>query len=174
MTQLVAKTMSIHYLRFLGAILICSHFSILAEPLKLNHDALADIVFGESINSISLPFRYQGAKLEGCQYVTVEKYPDISVMLVDNIITRIDSNNTKLITANSPFYGLATNAMKFTAFRKNYPEIEVLEHEYENGFYLRWYNKQQDKGIVVDYINGKVTAIKAGLIPSVLFVEGCA
>lgn len=46
-------------------------------------------------------------------------------------------------------------------------------HEYENGFYLRWFNQEQNKAILVDFIEGKIEMIKAGLVPSVLFVEGC-
>jgi hypothetical protein len=48
--------------------------------------------------------------------------------------------------------------------------LEKLDH-YN---YLRWYNQDQTKAIVADYVEGKITMLKAGVVPDVLFVEGCA
>ncbi|MEO9944110.1 MAG: hypothetical protein ABJD02_04315 [Paraglaciecola sp.] len=141
---------------------------------ELHHEGYAEIMFATKLSSSQLPFTLQGPILEGCQYVKFTQYPNVSVMVDKGIITRIDSNKVARLTQNTPFHALVTGTMTFKAFKQTYPKIEVQEHEYENGFYLTWFNQQQDKAIVVDYVNGKVSAIKAGLVPNVLFVEGCA
>jgi hypothetical protein len=145
-----------------------------AHSNELQHDGLGDIIFGDKLGATKLKFQNYGTELEGCQYVTIPSYPDIYVMVVDGIITRLSTDNVQLIKQGNPFYGLATGTMTFTSFKQIYPQIEVQLHEYESGYYLRWYNQGQNKAIVVDYVHGKIVEIKAGLVPEVLFVEGCA
>ncbi|WP_158968528.1 hypothetical protein [Paraglaciecola sp. L3A3] len=149
-------------------------FIVDAQTQPLQHNRLGDIIFGEKLATSSLIFQPSGAILEGCQYIKMIAYPGIDVMVVDGIIERLDTSNTQLIKQDSPFYALNTGSMTLASFRKTYPEIEIAPHEYENGFYLRWYNKDQSKAIVVDFINGDIELIKAGLVPTVLLVEGCA
>ncbi|MDV7103825.1 hypothetical protein R3X26_05305 [Vibrio sp. TH_r3] len=145
-----------------------------ANTEKVQHNGLGGIVFGQPLKSASVEFKPYGQQVEGCQYVTTNAYPSISVMVVDEIIVRLDSSDIQLIKSDSPFYGLSKGTMTLSSFKRLYPEIEVALHEYENGVYLRWYNQDESKAIVVDYIGGKIERIKAGIVPDVLFVEGCA
>lgn len=141
---------------------------------ELDHNRLGEIVFGEKIALTPLVFKESSRAVNGCRYVKSAEYPNLDLMIVDGVIERVDTTNVKLINQASPFYGLMKKSITLTTFKKLHPKIEVTPHEYENGFYLKWFNEDKSKGIVIDYIDGEITLIKAGLVPAVLFVEGCA
>ncbi|KZN15238.1 hypothetical protein [Marinomonas sp. TW1] len=141
---------------------------------KVHHDHFGRLMFGEPLTDTQLAFTVQSRLVDDCQYIRFDAYPNVSVMVVNHVIERIDSNQLNVIDTDSPFYELASKSLSLTDFSSKYPDIEVEPHEYENGVYLRWYNPNKTKAIVVDYINNQIDVIKAGLVPSVLYIEGCA
>ncbi|MDU0356420.1 hypothetical protein RS130_23230 [Paraglaciecola aquimarina] len=152
----------------------CFFISFSAQSTKLHHDQFGELVFAHSVKDTALTFHYLDSQLSDCQYVAIDKYPEVEAMLLEGIIVRVETKDIQVLGTDSPFYSLANNLMDLAAFKQAHPQVEVAAHEYENGYYLRWYNNNQSKAIVVDYVQGKVTNIKAGIVPHVLFVEGCA
>ncbi len=161
------RNFAITFLLFLSLIKVIS-------ATELTHQGLGEIHFGKALSSMQLPYKALSQEVEGCQYIMFDRYPSLSVMVVDDIIHRIEASDLSLIERSHPFYQLVNQSQSLSDFKVTYPNIEIEEHEYETGLYLRWYNHEETRAIVVDYINGKVELIKAGLIPAALWVEGCA
>ncbi|WP_394181555.1 hypothetical protein [Marinomonas posidonica] len=151
-----------------------NHQAKYEDSPKVQHDHFGPIIFGEQLTDTKLAFTVQSTLVDDCQYIRFDAYPNVSVMIINHVIERIDTNQLNVIDKENPFYELATHSLSLTDFSRKYPTIEVEPHEYENGVYLRWYNQNKTKAIVVDYINNKIDVIKAGLVPSVLYIEGCA
>ncbi|RBO79847.1 hypothetical protein DFP76_11025 [Marinomonas aquiplantarum] len=151
-----------------------NHLTNNTDTLKVHHDHFGSIKFGERLTDTQLAFTIQSTLVNECQYIRFDDYPNVSVMVVNHVIERIDTDQLNVIDKESPFYELASHSLSLADFSKKYPDIEIAPHEYENGVYLRWYNSSKTKAIVVDYINDNIDIIKAGRVPSVLYIEGCA
>jgi hypothetical protein len=146
--------------------------SIVAK--QLNHQHLGDIYFGNRLSSIKLTYQPLGEYSGGCRYIEFDQYPDVAVMIIDDIIQRVEMPLQKFIDPSNIFYDLVNNKQSLKDFKTKHPDVEIVHHEYEAGFYLRWYNDNESRAMVADYINGEVVLLKAGLVPAVLWIEGCA
>lgn len=105
----------------------------------------------------------------GCDFVTFKKYPGIKFMIEDGVVTRADimdisiSNNLKIKI------GMALNEVK-----KRYPNVTITPHQYDpTGHYLIFKSEDKKRAIVFEESDGKITDARAGLEPSVEYVEGC-
>jgi hypothetical protein len=154
-----------------------SEKTTIAEPFT--HHRFGEIYFAEDLHTITLNYQVISEGEDSCQYVAFDKYPSLAFMVIEGTIvnatldvglyTDIDS-----IFKHSIFQALATGRQSLAAFRKQYPQVEVYDHEYLPGVYLHWYSIDKTRAVVVEYVNERIDRLKVGLVPSVLWVEGCA
>ncbi|QRV24357.1 hypothetical protein [Marinomonas foliarum] len=140
----------------------------------LDHQRFGDIYFGTELSSSQLTYKAISQKIEGCHYIVFDQYPTVSVMIIDDVIQRIETSDFGFINSNNPFYEVITNGKPFNKLNMDRQDIDIEEHEYEYGFYFRWYNNAKTRAIIIDYVDGKVDIIKAGLLPAAMWIEGCA
>jgi hypothetical protein len=150
-----------------------------ASDESFTHHRFVEIHFCNDVASISLSYKLLGDQNNGCQYIAFKKYPSLAVMVMDGTIEHADleihSHTDKHdLFKQSIFQALATGQQSLAEFRQQYPEVEIYDHEYLPGVYLHWYNNDKTRAVVIEYVNGQVDRVKVGLVPSVLWVEGCA
>lgn len=149
-------------------------FSSPLNAVEVNHQRFGEIYFAQALEKIALDFSAKGEVNGDCHYVEFDKYPSVSVMVIDGIIQRVDIQGAAHIDKKNLFYKLANHTQSLTQFKQQFPYVEVYEHEYLPGVYLHWYNEDKTRAMVVDYVKGQVDMVKIGLVPATLWVEGCA
>lgn len=145
-----------------------------ASPLALSTSGYGAIRFGSKLNQLpadilsTLKHPIDPDEFE-CTYVEFKRYPNVAFMVESGIITRAD------LLKNQPNTLGATLGMSSTQIRKRYPSMVVTQHEYEEkGHYLTFSTPNKKSAFVLEEVLGRITAIRAGLQPSVSYVEGCA
>ncbi len=109
-----------------------------------------------------------------CLYYKAKSLKDVSFMVTDERISRIDINNPRVTTLSGAKIGDSETKIKAL-----YPkQIQVKPHKYlKNGRYLVFLPKdREDKNyaIVFETDGKKVTRWRVGKFPEVEWVEGCA
>jgi hypothetical protein len=103
-----------------------------------------------------------------CTYVTFKTYPGIRFMVERGIVVRAD-----LIDPLENGAGVKVGAT-IEQVRTAHPTAEVQPHKYEDdGHYLILPGAEPNSAYVFEAKAGRVTAIRAGIKPAVLYVEGC-
>ena len=104
-----------------------------------------------------------------CGYVTFRQYPGVEFMVEKGIVTRADIADASIPNILSVRIGT-----KLSKVKRRYPDVLIKRHQYEpDGHYLIFKSADQKKAIVLEETAGKITAIRAGLEPSVEYAEGC-
>ena len=145
----------------------------IATPM-LSTSGYGAIRFGGQLNQLpqdiraSLKHPIDPAEFE-CTFVEFKRYPNVIFMVESGIITRAD------LLKNQPNSLDATFNMSSAKLRSRYPNMQVSQHEYEEkGHYLTLPTANKKSAFVLEEVKGRITAIRAGLQPSVSYVEGCA
>lgn len=90
-------------------------------------------------------------------------------MVESDILTRAE---TKPGVLNS--LGIE-HGMSIEEAQKRAPQLRVTPHKYDpNGHYLRLESPDRKRAIVMETKGDKIDEIRAGLEPSVSYVEGCS
>lgn len=142
-----------------------------AGEVVLTQDSYGAIKFGSRIIDVEKNLE-EKAKPDsgevGCDFVQFRKYPKASFMVEDGIITRAD------IHGDAPNILRISVGTSLASIKKKYPRVLIKPHHYDpTGQYLIFKNRTGVKAIVMEAGKGKVTDIRAGLLPSVEYVEGC-
>jgi hypothetical protein len=107
-------------------------------------------------------------RAEGCSYVTFAAYPDIRFMIENEIVTRADTGAT---IANSTGLAIGDNSAEL---QQANPEIKIMPHKYDPGsHYLVLSSADGTSALVFEESGGLITQVRAGVEPSVEYVEGC-
>jgi hypothetical protein len=116
----------------------------------------------------------QGDKLGNCWYVKPQGGPrDISFMVIDGQIARVDIyGNSRITTISGAKIGDSENRIK------SLYAVRITPHEYiQGGHYLTFVpNDTSDRRyrMVFETDGKRVKMIRAGRLPEVEYVEGCA
>ncbi len=116
----------------------------------------------------------QGAKLENCWYVKPQGGPrDLSFMVIGEKIARVDIyGNSPITTVRGAKIGDSENRIK------SLYAVRITPHEYvQGGHYLTFVpNDTSDRQyrMVFETDGKRVKMIRAGRLPEVEYVEGCA
>jgi hypothetical protein len=116
----------------------------------------------------------QGDKLGNCWYVKPQGGPrDISFMVIDGQIARVDIYaNSRITTISGAKIGDSENRIK------SLYAVRITPHEYiQGGHYLTFVpNDTSDRRyrMVFETDGKRVKMIRAGRLPEVEYVEGCA
>lgn len=106
---------------------------------------------------------------QGCDFVIFKKYPGVKFMVEKGILTRADVTNSSIPNALGIKIGTTLNEVKW-----RYPKVIVEPHQYDpTGHYLIFKSKDGKRAIVFEEGDGKITDVRAGVEPSVEYVEGC-
>jgi len=106
---------------------------------------------------------------QGCDFVTFKKYPGIKFMVEKGIVTRADVTDSSILNVRSIKIGTTLDEVK-----RRYPKVIVEPHQYDPaGHYLIFKSTDGKRAIVFEEGEGKITDVRAGVEPSVEYVEGC-
>jgi hypothetical protein len=152
--------------------------SQLTATSKVAIDGIGPIRVGMTIQEAEASARTrllsQGGSLENCWYVKPLRGPrDISFMVIDGQIARVDIYGNSLITTVSGArIGDSEDRIK------SLYAVRVTPHEYvRGGHYLTFVPKDtpdQQYRMVFETDGKRVKLIRAGRLPEVEYVEGCA
>ncbi len=105
---------------------------------------------------------------DNCSYVAFAKYPDVRFMIEKGIVTRADAGPT---IANSTGFSIGANSEDL---QKANPEIRVMPHKYDAAArYMILASFDNKSALVFEESGGVITQVRAGMQPSVEYVEGC-
>jgi hypothetical protein len=105
----------------------------------------------------------------GCDFVRFKKYPGIRFMVEDGVVTRADAGKR---IANSAG---VKEGMPLARVLAMHPRMEIEPHKYDDtGHYLILRSPDKSSAFVFEEGGGKITGIRAGIQPSVEYVEGCS
>ena len=107
---------------------------------------------------------------EGCFQVHPKSQPKLHFMIEDDHITRVETDDARYQTFNGIRVGDSEEKVKELC--KGSAEISV--HHYDpTGHYLTIRSKDKKQAIVIETDGNTVIYIRAGVVPSAEFVEGC-
>lgn len=156
----------------LMALFIFTSYGFCKDRLMLTDHAYGIVVFGDKLVDVE---RKLGEKVKGypdnedCDYVTFKKYPGIKFMVERRIVTRADITDSSIPNALGIKIGKTLQEVK-----RRYPKVLIEPHKYvDTGHYLIFKSSDGKRAIVFEEIDGKITRVRAGLEPSVEYVEGC-
>jgi hypothetical protein len=146
--------------------------SFAADNLVLSDKSYGLVSFGGKLKAIE---KKVGEKAKGktgdkgCDFVTFKKYPEIKFMVEDGIVTRADALSPQIQNKLQIRIGTSIEEVK-----RRYSHVEVKPHKYdEKDHYLIFKSKDGKRAILFEEGDGKVTDTRAGIEPSVEYVEGC-
>jgi hypothetical protein len=155
--------------RLLLAILLMPVFASSAQILSPRGYGV--IAFGEQLKDAEARVQEVVSSTiqePGCDFVRFKKYPGIKFMVEDGVIMRADAAGT---IRNSS--GVKVG-MRLAEVKRRYPGVKVEPHKYDDhGHYLSLPTSDGKAALLFEESLGRVTYVRAGLYPSVEYVEGC-
>jgi hypothetical protein len=143
-----------------------------AAEYVLTSKGYGPVKFGATINSLESrigPAIELSEQLDqSCHYVSFAALPGVDFMVENGRITRADA---KPKTANE--LGIIVGT-KLSSIKRKHPSVELKPHQYDqNGHYILFKSQNKRNALVMEEIGGIVTTVRAGILPSVEYVEGC-
>ena len=144
-----------------------------APPTLLSAAGIGPIRFGMRLDKAeqvlgskaTLPQPFDPA----CSMVRFPALPNLRFMVEDGIVTRADAGH-----GVGNVLGLAVGAT-LAQVRTRHPEARITPHKYdENGNYATFPSPDGRSALILELADGKVSRIRAGLQPSVAYVETCS
>jgi hypothetical protein len=141
-----------------------------AAPL-LSFEGYDRVRFGMSVAqaeaATGATARARGAD-HACYVVQFHAYRGVRFMVENGRITRADVAATV-----GNVVGVRTG-MTLAEVRKRWPQARVWPHKYDpDGHYIAFASRDGGSEIVAEETGHKVSAVRAGLLPAVEYVEGC-
>jgi hypothetical protein len=141
----------------------------------LSWDGFGNITFGETLEEISTSTGLKFAPTndaidweEACKYVDVKGQSSIHFMVEEGILTRADAPVGTPTVLNIDVSG------SLDEIKRQHPNAIIKNHKYAmDGHYIIFYNADKSKAILFEHYESKIQVLRAGLVPSVLYVEGC-
>jgi len=172
------RTARLHVKRItLMAVVTCVGASILAcssrtDQLVLSQERMGKVVFGASLRSVEDVLGESVSNQvrdSACSMVSFKAYPGTLFMVEGGVVTRADA------AADVPnVLGIKVGDSREAVLGK-YPKAHVEPHKYlEGGYYLTFPSNDGKAAIVLEVGEDKVSDIRAGLQPSVSYVEHCS
>jgi hypothetical protein len=140
--------------------------------MRLSAEGIGAIRFGMTLaeaeqaagGKASLPEPFDQA----CSMVRFPALPKLRFMVEDDIVTRADADRGVDNAA-----GIAVGD-SLAQLRSRHPGAEVSVHKYDaNGHYVTLKSADGRAAIILEESGGKVTKVRAGLLPAVAYVETC-
>jgi hypothetical protein len=104
---------------------------------------------------------------QGCFYVNPTKHPQVSFMIENSRLVRVDVDKSGVATDKGVQVGDSEERV-----RQVYgPRLEIGQHHYTDGHYLTV--RSGGRGIRFETDQGKVSTFYAGTFEAIQYVEGC-
>jgi hypothetical protein len=130
-----------------------------------------EIQFGTQLTDVESRLKERAAPRNrefGCDFVQFKKFPGVQFMVEDGIVTRAD------VIPNIPNSIGVRVGTRLSEVKRRFPEVKIEPHKYvEHGHYLSLPTADGKAALLFEEDDGRVTDVRAGLFPSVAYVEGC-
>jgi len=159
--------------RSLLLLLLTYAATVYAGGPVLSATAYGPITFGDSLEKVEKLLKEKAPEIAHpderlCRQITFRAYPTITFMVENGIVTRAES-----WTAIPTSIGLSVGD-SLDAVKKRKPSVSIVPHQYHpSGHYLILKTPNGKNALVMEEAEGKITAVRGGLEPSVEYVEGC-
>jgi hypothetical protein len=142
------------------------------DPLLLTQERMGQVVFGASLKSVEDILSENVSdqvKDPACSMVSFKAYPGTLFMVEEGVVTRADA------APNVPNVLRIKVGDSREAVLERYPKAHVDPHKYlQGGYYLTFPSKDGKAAIVLEVGDDRILEIRAGLQPSVSYVERCS
>ena len=143
-----------------------------AGSLVLSDRGYGDVQFGAKLRDAEARMNQKAEPQKrdaGCSFVAFKRYPHILFMVEQGVVTRADA---KPKIRNSAGVRVGTSLDRV---RSLHPGIRVEPHKYDyEGHYLVLPSSDERAALLFEESKGRITAVRAGIKPSVEYVEGCS
>jgi hypothetical protein len=156
---------------FLGVMILIA-VCLAADGWVVRQDGIGPVKIGMSLPQLNIALHGDFAMPEsredqGCFYVTAIKHPQVSFMIENRHLVRVDVDKSGVPTTKGVQVGDSEERVKQVyGFR-----LKVGPHHYTDGHYLTLRNG--DYGIRFETNQGRVSTFYAGTIKAVQYIEGC-
>lgn len=142
-----------------------------ASAQTLSPDGYGKIRFGDRLATAEKRLGQRAAPRplnKDCDIVRFKRYPRVDFMVEDGRITRAEAET---IIPNSA----GINAgMRVEEVLRLHPHARLEPHKYDDDGHYLILRKGTDKALVFETSGNRLTQVRAGLKPSVHYVEGCS
>lgn len=160
-----------HTLPLFVSCLAIAACSVDDAPPTLTSQSYGEVKFGAPLADAEVRLQQLAepqVRDEGCSYVTFARYSDIRFMVENEIVTRADAGAT-IVNAAGPGIGDDSSELQRTN-----PQLRIMPHKYEpESRYLILASADGASALVFEESGGVITMVRAGVEPSVEYVEGC-
>lgn len=143
-----------------------------ARGMVLSPESFGPVRFGKPLADAEKRLDAKATRLGSaehrCSYVSFEQLPNVLFMVEKGIVTRADA---KQGVPNIAGVDIGTTA---AAVRKKYPDAAVTKHQYVAGGHYLTIPWNDRSALVFEEDGATITAVRAGLEPSVSYPEGCS
>lgn len=106
---------------------------------------------------------------DGCAYLESPVAPGLRVMVEGGRVVRVETDRPSYSTDAGVRVGDT-----LARARAAYPHRLEKPHKYaDDGEYLIVYSADRKRPVLIEVVEGKVVAIRGGVVPPVEYVEGC-
>lgn len=156
---------------FLGAMILIA-ICWAADAWVIRQDGVGPVKIGMSLPQLNTALRERFAMPEnkedqGCFYVTATKHPQVSFMIENRRLVRIDVDKTGVPTTEGVQVGDSEEHVKQVYGSR----LKVEPQHYTDAHYLTLRNG--DHGIRFETDEGKISTFYAGTFEAIQYVEGC-
>ena len=162
-------------LAMLGVLIILSMGSSFAsDGWIVRQDGIGSAKIGMSLSQLNSALhekfeKPQNKEDQGCFYVNPTKHPDVSLMIENGHLVRIDVDKTGIATAE----GVQVGDPEEHARQVYGSRLKITPHQYTDGHYLTVRSQSGGNGIRFETDNAKIKTFYAGTYEAIQYVEGC-
>jgi hypothetical protein len=157
---------------FLGTLILIVAVCFADDVWVVRQDGVGSIKIGTSLPRLNATLHEKFAMPEnkedqGCFYVTATKHPQVSFMIENRRLVRLDVDKRGVATTEGVQVGDSEEHVKQVYGSR----LKVEQHHYTDGHYLTVQNGEY--GIRFETDQGKVSTFYAGTFKAIQYVEGC-
>jgi len=143
-----------------------------ADAWVARQDGIGPVKIGMTIPQLNMALHEKFAMPEakedqGCFYVTASKHPQVSFMIENGRLVRLDVDKSGVATTEGVQVGESEEHVKQVYGLR----LKVEPHHYTEGHYLTLRNGNY--GIRFETDEGKVSTFYAGTFEAIQYIEGC-
>jgi hypothetical protein len=159
-------------------VLLCSCLigsSLAGDSWIVREDGVGPVKVGMSLSRLNVnlheKFEFPKDKEDqGCFYVNPGKHPQISLMIENGRLVRIDVRRPGVLASE----GLQVGDSEVKARKVYGSKMKVTGHKYiDTGHYLTVGSDDHHYGIRFETDQGRITMFYAGIYEAIQYVEGC-
>lgn len=157
---------------FIGVMILGVSVCLAGDGWVVRQDGIGPVKIGMTLSQLNAALHERFAMPEskedqGCFYVTPTKHPQVSFMIENKRLVRLDVDKSGVATTKGVQVGDSEEHVK----QVYGPRLKVEPHHYTDGHYLTL--RSGDYGIRFETDQGKVSTFYAGTFEAIQYIEGC-